>query len=223
MAAELVALAPEVILADGTATVATLLRATQNISIIFVEVVDPAGGGLVDNLARPDGNATGFAYPEFGFSNKWLELLKEIAPRVKRVAVLRDASISSQIGMFGAMQSVAPVLELDLRAIDVRDPSFIEQAVTSFAREPNGALIIAPSARAILHRKLIATLAATYRLPTVYPSRSDVVTAAGYVDRILKGANRAETALTDPRHRTSGRLRLMTSSNRVGCSRGKKR
>ena len=103
LAAELVALAPEVILADGTATVATLLRATQNIPIIFVEVVDPVGGGLVDNLARPDGNATGFAYPEFGFSNKWLESLKEIAPRVKRVAVLRDASISSQIGMFGAM------------------------------------------------------------------------------------------------------------------------
>ena len=214
LAAELVALAPEVILADGTATVATLLRATQNIPIIFVEVVDPVGGGLVDNLARPDGNATGFAYPEFGFSNKWLELLKEIAPRVKRVAVLRDASISSQIGMFGAMQSVAPVLGLDLRAIDVRDPSFIEQAVTSFAREPNGALIIAPSARAILHRKLIATLAATYRLPTVYPSRSDVVTgglmsygadrleqfrhAAGYVDRILKGANPADLPVQQP-------------------------
>ena len=133
---------------------------------------------------------------------------------MKRVAVLRDASISSQIGMFGAMQSVAPVLGLDLRAIDVRDPSFIEQAVTSFAREPNGALIIAPSARAILHRKLIATLAATYRLPTVYPSRSDVVTgglmsygadrleqfrhAAGYVDRILKGANPADLPVQQP-------------------------
>ena len=214
LAAELVALEPEVILGAGTAVVTALLRATQNIPIVFAEVVDPVGGGLVDSLARPGGNATGFAYPEFGFSSKWLELLKDIAPRVKRVAVLRDASIASQIAMLGAMQSIAPALGLNVRAIDLRDPSFIEQAVAGFAREPNGALIIAPSARAALHRSLIAKLASVYRLPTVYPFRTDVVAgglvsygadpldqfwrAAGYVDRILKGAKPADLPVQAP-------------------------
>ena len=212
--AELVALTPEVILGNGTAVVTALLRATQNIPIVFVEVVDPVGGGLVDSLARPGGNATGFASPEFGFSSKWLELLKDIAPRVKRVAVLRDASIASQIAMLGAMQSIAPALGLDVRAIDVRDPSFIEQAVAGFAREPNGALIITPGARVALHRTLIAKLASMYRLPTVYPFRTDVVAgglvsygadpfdqfwrAAGYVDRILKGANPVDLPVQAP-------------------------
>jgi len=178
MAAEVVALTPEVILGNGTAVVTALLRATQNIPIVFVEVVDPVGGGLVDSLARPGGNATGFASPEFGFSSKWLELLKDIAPRVKRVAVLRDASIASQIAMLGAMQSIAPALGLDVRAIDVRDPSFIEQAVAGFAREPNGALIITPGARVALHRTLIAKLASMYRLPTVYPFRTHFTNGA---------------------------------------------
>jgi putative ABC transport system substrate-binding protein len=214
MAAELVALTPEVILGNGTAVVAALLRATQTIPIVFVEVVDPVGGGLVDSLARPGGNVTGFAAPEFGFSSKWLELLKEIAPRVKRVAVLRDASIASQIGMLGAIQSVAPVLGLDVRAIDVRDATLIEQAVAGFAREPNGGLIVPPSAGAILHGTLIAKLAAMYRLPTVYQFRSDVVaggllsyganqldqfrSAAGYVDRILKGAKPVDLPVQQP-------------------------
>jgi putative tryptophan/tyrosine transport system substrate-binding protein len=214
IAAELVALTPEVILGNGTAVVAALLRATQIIPIVFVEVVDPVGGGLVDSLARPGGNATGFAAPEFGFSSRWLELLKEIAPRVQRAAVLRDASIASQIGMLGAIQSVAPALGLDVRAIDVRDPSVIEQAITGFAREPNGGLIIPASARAILHGTLIAKLAAMYRLPTVYQSRSDVAAgglvsyganqfdqfrrAAGYVDRILKGTKPADLPVQAP-------------------------
>jgi putative ABC transport system substrate-binding protein len=214
LAAELVALEPEVILGNGTAVVTALLRATQNIPIVFVEVVDPVGGGLVDSLSRPGGNATGFASPEFGFSSKWLELLKDIAPRVQRVAVLRDASIASQIAMLGAMQSMAPVLGLDVRAINVRDPSYIEQAVVGFAREPNGALIIAPGARVALHRTLIAKLASMHRLPTVYPFRTDVIAgglvsygadpfdqfwrAAGYVDRILKGAKPADLPVQAP-------------------------
>jgi putative ABC transport system substrate-binding protein len=208
-AAELAALAPDVILAGtGTATVAPLLQATRTVPIVFAVVIDPVGAGFVDSLARPGGNATGFTVFEYGMSGKWLELLKQIAPGVTRAAVLRDPTIASGIGQFAAVQAVAPSLGVDLSAVDVRDAGEIERAVTAFARSSNDGLIVTASALATRHRDLIIALAARLRLPAVYPYRFFVTIgglisygpdfvdqyrqAAGYVDRILKGEKPAD-------------------------------
>ncbi|MFZ0669694.1 MAG: ABC transporter substrate-binding protein, partial [Pseudolabrys sp.] len=208
-AAELAALAPDVILAGtGTATVAPLLQATRTVPIVFAVVIDPVGAGFVDSLARPGGNATGFTVFEYGMSGKWLELLKQIAPAVTRAAVLRDPTIASGIGQFAAVQAVAPSLGVDLSAVDVRDAGEIERAVTAFARSSNGGLIVTASALATYHRDLLIALAARLQLPAVYPYRFFVTVgglisygpnfveqyrqAAGYVDRILKGEKPAE-------------------------------
>jgi putative tryptophan/tyrosine transport system substrate-binding protein len=170
-AAELVALAPDVLVAaTGTATVAPLLQATRTVPIVFVTVIDPVGAGFVATLARPGGNATGFTIYEYSMSGKWLELLKEIAPRVTRAAVLRDPAVASGIGQFGAVQIVAPSLGVELSPVDVRDAGEIERAVTEFARGVNGGLIVTGSAAAIVHRELIATLAARHRLPASTPA-----------------------------------------------------
>jgi putative ABC transport system substrate-binding protein len=208
-AAELAALAPDVLVAGtGTATVAPLLQATRTVPIVFAVVIDPVGAGFVDSLARPGGNATGFTMFEYGVSGKWLELLKEIAPRVTRAAVLRDPTIASGIGQFAAVQAVAPSLGVELSAVDVRDAGEIERAVTAFARSSSGGLIVTASALATRHRDLIIALAARLRLPAVYASRYFVTAgglisygpdlvdqyrrAAGYVDRILRGEKPAD-------------------------------
>ncbi len=214
-AAELAALTPDVILAGaGTATVAPLLQATRTVPIVFVVVIDPVGAGFIASLARPGGNATGFTMFEYGMSGKWLELLKEVAPRVTRAAVLRDPGITSGIGQFAALQAVAPSLGVELSAIDVRDAGEIERAVAAFARSSNGGLIVTSSALATRHRDLIIALAARLRLPAVYASRyfatdgglitygPDLVDqyrrAAGYVDRILKGEKPADLPVQAP-------------------------
>jgi putative ABC transport system substrate-binding protein len=214
-AAELAALAPDVLVSGtGTATVAPLLQATRTVPIVFVVVIDPVGAGFVASLARPGGNATGFTMFEYGMSGKWLELLKELAPRMTRAAVFRDPSIASGIGQFGAAQAVAPSLRVELSAVDVRDAGEIERAVTAFARSANGGLIVTASALATRHRDLIIALAARHRLPAVYASRyfatdgglitygPDLVDqyrrAAGYVDRILKGEKPADLPVQAP-------------------------
>jgi ABC-type uncharacterized transport system substrate-binding protein len=208
-AAELAALAPDVILAaTGTATVAPLLQATRTVPIVFAVVIDPVGSGFVASLARPGGNATGFTIFEYGMSGKWLELLKEIAPHVTRAAVLRDPAIASGIGQFATVQAVAPSLGVELSPVDVRDTSEIERAVTAFAHSGNGGLIVTSSALASRYRDLIITLAARHKLPAVYGGRWFVTAggllsygpdyidqyrrAAGYVDRILKGEKPAD-------------------------------
>jgi ABC-type uncharacterized transport system substrate-binding protein len=214
IAADLVSLAPDAVLALGYATVSALQKATRSVPIVFVDVIDPVGGSLVASLARPGGSTTGFQSSEFGFSGKWLELLKEVAPTVTRVAVMRDSAIASQIGMFGGIQSVAPSLGVELRPIDTRDAGEMERAVVAFAGEPNGGLIVTPSAQARRFRDLIITLAARHRLPTVSSDRSDVVSgglisygadridqhrrAAGYVGRILKGEKAADLPVQAP-------------------------
>ena len=202
-AAELAASAPDVLLAaNGTATVAPLLQATQTVPIVFVNVIDPVGAGFVASLAQPGGNATGFTIYEYSMSGKWLELLKEIAPHVKRAAVLRDPAIASGIGQFGALQVLAPSLRVELSPIDVRDPGTIERALTAFSRMPNGGLVVTATPLAAVHRGMIMALAARHKLPAVYPYRFFVADgglvsygpdtvdqyrrAAGYVDRILK-------------------------------------
>src|SRR6185437_9046904 len=171
-AAELVATTPDVLVAaSGTTSIAPLLQATRTVPIVFAIVVDPVGAGFVASLARPGGNATGFTMFEYGMSGKWLELLKEIAPRMTRAAVLRDPAIASGIGQFGAVQAVAPSLGVELSAVDVRDAGEIEQAVTAFARSGNGGLIVTASALATRHRDLIITLAARHKLPAIYAGR----------------------------------------------------
>jgi putative tryptophan/tyrosine transport system substrate-binding protein len=214
-AAELVALAPDVLVAaTGTTTVAPLLQATRTVPIVFVTVIDPVGAGFVASLARPGGNATGFTNYEYGLSVKWLELLKEIAPQVTRVAVLRDPAAVSGIGQFDAIRNAAPSLGVELSPIDVRDVGEIERAVTAFANASNGGLIVTGGALAIVHRQPIVAIAARHRLPAVYPARffvpagglasygPDLIDqfrrAAGYVDRILKGDNPADLPVQAP-------------------------
>jgi putative tryptophan/tyrosine transport system substrate-binding protein len=214
-AAELVALAPDVIVAgSGTATIAPLLQATRTVPIVFAVAVDPVGAGFVASLARPGGNATGFTTFEYSFSGKWLELLKEIAPRVTRVAVLRDPSIASGIGQFGAIQAVAPSLRTELSAVDVRDTDEIERAVTAFAGSTNGGMIVTPSPAASRHSNRIIALAARHRLPAIYAWRfyaaagglvsytadlpDEYRKTAGYVDRILRGEKPADLPVQAP-------------------------
>ena len=214
-AVELVALAPDVILAgSGTTTVAPLLHATRTVPIVFVVVIDPVGAGFVANLARPGGNATGFLMFEYGLSGKWLEVLKQIAPGVKRVAVLRDPTIASGIGQFGAIQSAAPSLGMETSPIDVREVGEIERDIAAFARSPNGGVVVTGSPEANRHRNLITTLAARHRLPAVYAFRYVVTVgglisygpdsidpfrrAAGYVDRVLKGEKPADLPVQAP-------------------------
>lgn len=211
-AAELVALAPDVILTTGGSHVGPLQQATRTVPIVFVQVADPVGGGFVESLARPGGNTTGFTVFEFDISAKWLELLKEIAPRMKRVAVLRDPTNPSGTGLMGAIQAVAPSFGVEVSSpVGLRDTGEIERGVAAFARVENGGLIVTPASFALVHRDLIVKLAAQHRLPTIYPFRvfaagggllsygPDVVDqywrAAGYVDRILKGESPANLAV----------------------------
>src|SRR5262249_38967963 len=179
-ASELVALAPDVILAVGGAVVPSLLQATRTVPIVFTGTPDPVGAGFVESLARPGGNATGFTIFEYGTSGKWLELLKEIAPHVTRAAVIRDPAIAAGLGQWGAIQSVAPSLGVELRPLGVRDAGEIERVVTAFARSSNGGLIVTGSTLAVVHRELITTLAARHRLPAVYPLRL-FVTVGGLI------------------------------------------
>ena len=213
-AAELVALAPDVILASGGTVVGALLQATRTVPIVFTQTPDPVAAGFVASLARPGGNATGFTTSEYGISGKWLELLKEITPGVTRVAVLRDPTIPAGIGQFAAIQSVTPSLGVELSPIDVRDTGEIERDVTAFARGSNGGLIVTSSGLAAVHRQLIITLAARHRLPAIYsysyfatsgglisygPDPIDQYRrAAAYVDRILKGEKPADLPVQAP-------------------------
>ncbi len=213
-AAELAALAPDIIMAIGGTAVGALQQATRTLPIVFVEVTDPVNRGLVANLARPGGNSTGFAQYEFVTAGKWLELLKQIAPNVARAAVIRDPSQFSGVGQFAAIQTVAQSLGMEVNPVDARDAGEIERSLTSIAHEPNSGLIVTSSGAAMGHRELIIALAARYRLPAVYHYRYFVTAgglisygpdpvdpfrlAAGYVDRILKGEKPADLPVQTP-------------------------
>ena len=213
-AAELAALAPDIILAHGASTVGPLLQATRTVPIVFPVVPDPVGAGFVDSLARPGGNATGFMTFEYSLSGKWLELLKQIAPGVTRVAVIRDPTQGTSTNYFAVIQAVAPSLRVEVNPVNVRDAGEIERAIAAFARSPNGGLIVTGGVSAQRHRNLIITLAARHKLPAVYNERSfaavgglisygpDFVDqfhrAAGYVDRILKGEKPADLPVQAP-------------------------
>jgi ABC-type uncharacterized transport system substrate-binding protein len=213
-ATELAALAPDVILATASQTVAALQAVTRTVPIVFAHAVDPVGAGFVDSLARPGGNATGFVLFEYGMGAKWLELLKEIAPNVTRVAVLRDPAIAAGTGQFGAIQSVAPSLGVELTPVNVRDPGEIERAISAFARSSNGGLIVTAAPLALFHRDLIVTLAARHKLCAVYSVRPFVTAggliyygtdiydlyrrAAGYIDRILRGEKPSDLPVQAP-------------------------
>jgi putative ABC transport system substrate-binding protein len=213
-AEELLALAPEVILAQSTAAVAPLLQSTRTVPIVFTVVADPVGAGYVQSLAHPGGNATGFTGFEYAFAGKWLELLKEIAPSVTRVAVLREAGSVTGPAQFSAIQAVAPTLGVELRPVDTRVVDEIERAIGAFARDPNGGMIVTGSPAATVYRKEIVALAARHRLPGVYWTRyfavdgglisygPDLVDqfrrAAAYVDRILKGEKPADLPVQAP-------------------------
>jgi ABC-type uncharacterized transport system substrate-binding protein len=212
--AELVALAPDVILAGASAAAAAAHEATRTLPIVFVNVSDPVGAGYVASLARPGGNITGFTFVEYGTGSKWLELLKEIAPRVTRVAILRDPTLAVGIGQLGAILSVAPSFKVEATPMDVRNADEIERTITDFARTANGGLIVTASPGGLVHRKLIITLAAQHRLPTVYFLRDFVndgglisygpepvvpyAQAATYVDRILRGEKPADLPVQAP-------------------------
>jgi putative ABC transport system substrate-binding protein len=214
LALELVALSPDVILGAAGSTVPALLRATRTVPIVFAQTPDAVGAGFVESLARPGGNATGFTNFEYGLSGKYLELLKEIVPNVKRAAILRDTTDPAGTGQWGAIQSVAPLLGFELTAIGVRDVDEIDRALTAFAHAPNGGLVVTGSAPAAVHRDLIIALAAKHRLPAVYPYRFFVTAgglisygpdtidqfrrAAGYVDRLLKGESPADLPVQHP-------------------------
>jgi putative ABC transport system substrate-binding protein len=213
-AAELAALAPDVMLASGTIALAAVQQISHSIPVVFVNLIDPVSGGFVESLARPGGNATGFLLFEYGISGKWLELLKEIAPRVTRVAVLRDSTQVSGVGQLGAIQSAASQLGVEFRPVGVLDAREIERGITDFARGPNGGLIVTASTQARDHRELIIGLAAQHRLPAVYFNRlfveagglisygADTIDplrrAANYVDRILKGENPSNLPVQAP-------------------------
>ena len=213
-AEELAAFAPDVILATGDSTIPPLLQATRTVPIVFPLAGDPVGAGFVDSLARPGGNATGFTLYEYGMGGKWLELLKEIAPNVTRVAVLRDPASPSQTAQFGAIRAMAPSVSVEVIPINVRDADEIERAVADFARSGNGGLIPTSSAVALRYRDLIITLAARHKLPAIYWERFFVTSgglmsygpdlidnyrrAASYVDRILKGEKPADLPVQTP-------------------------
>ena len=213
-AAELVALAPDVILVSGGSGMGPMLQATRTVPIVFVQVTDPVGAGFVDSLARPGGNATGFTHFEYGISAKWLELLKQIAPGMTRAAVLRDPAIASGVGQFAVIQSAAPTLGVELTPVNVRDAGEIERGITVFARGSNGGLIVTANALAVVHRDLIIALAVRHKLPAIFPFRFHVTggglmsygpdthqphrRAAGYVDRILKGEKPADLPVQAP-------------------------
>jgi putative tryptophan/tyrosine transport system substrate-binding protein len=212
--AEIIALSPDVILGVGATIVGPLLQATRTVPVIFVQVTDPVGSGYVASLARPGGNATGFTLFEFGISAKWIELLKKIAPRVTRAAVLLDPGGPSGLGMLGAIQSVAPSLGIDISPIRLRDATEFESAIAAFARGPNDGMIVLPGLPTVMHRDLITTLAVRHMLPTVYPYRYMVTSGglicygpneleqyrqvAGYIDRVLKGEKPADLPVQAP-------------------------
>ncbi len=212
-AAELVALAPNVVFAATSDAVTSVQRASGSVPIVFVGVIDPVGSGLIVSMARPGGNATGFSTFEYAIAAKWFELIKELAPHVKRAAVLRDANIASGIGQFAAVQAVAPV-GIELSAIGLRDDNEVEQAIAAFAREPNGALIVTASGFGANRPQLIAALASRHKLPAIYPFRYFVAAgglicygpdyvdqyrrAAAYVDRVLKGERPADLPVQAP-------------------------
>jgi len=213
-ATELAALAPDVILTAGSAAIEPMRQATRTVPIVFVIVPDPVGAGFVESLSRPGGNATGFMMFEYNLSGKWLELLKEITPGVTRAAVLRDPAITAGIGQFAVIQSVAPSVGVDVSPISVREVAEIERGIAAFARSPNGGMLVTASALAAVHRDLIITLAARYKLPAVYVQRHFVASgglisygpdfidqyrrAADYVDRILKGEKPADLPVQAP-------------------------
>ena len=207
-AAELIGLAPDIILAGGTLSMAALQQTGRSVPIVFAAIADPVGAGFVDSLARPGGNVTGFMAFEYSLSGKWLELLKEIAPSVKRAAVLRDTANPLGIGQFSVIQAAAPSFGVEVNAINVRDAGEIERAVAAFARSHNGGLVVTSSVTATAHNDLIIKLASRHKLPAVYGNRFSVTggglvsyapdyvdqyrDAAGYVDRILRGENPAD-------------------------------
>jgi putative tryptophan/tyrosine transport system substrate-binding protein len=213
-AVELVALAPDVILASGGSVAGPLLQVTRTVPVVFTLTPDPVGAGFVASLARPGGNATGFTQIEYGMSAKFLELLKEIAPHVTRAAVLRDPAIAQGIGQFAVIQSVAPLLRMEVIPVDIRDAGDIERALTAFAQSSGGGLIVPGSGLATVHRDLIITLAARHKLPALYSTRyfvtggglisygADLIDphrlAAAYVDRILKGESPADLPVQHP-------------------------
>src|SRR5258706_491221 len=213
-ASELVAFKPDVIIASGSATVGPLLQATSTVPIVFVIVPDPVGAGFVDSLARPGGNATGFTSYEYGLSGKWLELLKEIAPRLTRAAVIRDPTLASGPAQFAAIQSMAPSLGVEVSPVNMRDVAELERALAAFARSENGGLVVIGSALVAVNRHSIIALAARHKLPAVYVERfwvhdgglvsygpdflDQYRRAAGYVDRILKGEKPAELPVQAP-------------------------
>jgi putative ABC transport system substrate-binding protein len=213
-ATELVALVPDVIIANGSATVGPLLKITHSVPIVFAIVPDPVGAGFVASLANPGGNATGFLMFETSISGKWLELLKEIAPTVRRAAVLHDPVLTANAGQFALIQSAVPSLGIELTSVDIRDAGKIERGIADFAKTPDGGLIVTASASSVIHRDLIVGLAATHALPAVYPARyfpdvggllsygPDLLDqyrhAASYADRILKGEKPAVLPVQAP-------------------------